>query len=125
MGLLLRGEPDLECLDDRHAAVRRSHFRGLDVEQVVQRDAGGRVTEQLLSPGLQFLPVLGLVFRHLGEKGAGIVATCAAELGGKHLVAMAGLHLDELREIESVHQAELGQVKSGSHGIDSLSVFYQ
>jgi hypothetical protein len=59
--------------------------------------------------------MLGLVLGHCRKESSGIVAAGAAELGGKHLVAVARLHLDQLREIEGVHNAELGQVKTGGH----------
>jgi hypothetical protein len=47
--------------------------------------------------------VLGFVLGHLGEEGAGIVAAAAAQLGSEHLVAVARLHLDQLRKVEGVH----------------------
>jgi hypothetical protein len=39
-----------------------------------------------------------------------------AELGGELQVALVGLHLDEHRKVEGVHQAEAGEVETGGHG---------
>ena len=37
------------------------------------------------------------------------------KLRGEHQVAVVRLELDQRREVEGVHQAEFGQVKTGGH----------
>jgi hypothetical protein len=64
----------------------------------------------------ELVPVLLLVLGHRLERRPGVVGKPASDLSGEQGVPLERLDLNQMGQIESVHQCELGKVDSRWHG---------